>query len=212
MSNKIMLNATKREDLGKGASRRLRRSGFVPAIAYGGKETPVSITLEQREIQKEMKSESFYSQILTVMLDGKQQQFILKNLQRHPYKPLIMHMDLERVDQGKIITVKLPIHYLNETTAKGVKIGGGVVSHNLVDIEVNCLPANLPEYIEVDLANVELDQTLHLSDIKLPEGVESTALSHDDNKAVVSIHIPKAASAEDDSIDASADSDNKDAE
>lgn len=205
MSTKITLNATKRDDMGKGASRRLRRTGYVPAIVYGSKKEPVAITLEQREIQKEMKNEAFYSQILTVTLDGNEQQFILKSLQRHAYKPLVMHMDLERVSQDKKITVHVPVHYLNEEKAAGVK-AGGVVSHHIAELEISCLPANLPEYLEVDLLNLELDKTLHLSDLKLPQGVTSVALSHEDDKAVVSIHIPKAAPVEDEeaSVEAAA--------
>lgn len=197
MSNKIVLNATKREDFGKGASRRLRRTGFVPAIVYGGKKEPLSITVQQRELQKEMKNEAFYSQILTVMLDGKEQQFIVKDLQRHPFKSLIVHLDLERVSLDKEITVHIPIHFLNADSAKGVRQGGGVIAHHLNEIEISCLPTVLPEHIEIDLENLELDQTIHLSDLNLPKGVKSVALAHEDNKAVVSISVPKAAPAED---------------
>lgn len=197
MSN-IVLHASARSDLGKGASRRLRREGFVPAIVYGGKKEPLSITLEQRELQKEMKNEAFYSQILTVMLDGKKQEFVIKNLQRHPFKSIVMHLDLERVSGDKELHIQLPIHYLNAEASKGVKIKGGVVSHHLIDLEIACLPADLPECIEIDLTNVDLDQTIHLSDLTLPKGVKSVALSHGDDKAVVSIHLPKAAPVEED--------------
>ncbi len=199
MSN-IVLHARTRSDLGKGASRRLRREGLVPAIVYGGTKEPVSITLEQRELQKEMKNEAFYSQILTVMLDDKKQQFIIKSLQRHPFKTLVMHLDLERVSSDKELHVQLPIHFINAETSKGVKVKGGVVSHHLIDLEIACLPADLPEYIEIDLANVDLDQTIHLSDLKLPKGVKSVALKHGDDKAVVSIHLPKAAPVEEDEL------------
>lgn len=206
MSQKTLINATMRHDMGKAASRRLRRTGMVPAIVYGSKEAPMAITLEQRELQKEMKQESFYSKILTLKIGEQQQQVILKDLHRHPYKPYIMHMDLARVSADKAIHVHVPIHFLNETTAKGVKTGG-IVSHNLVDIEISCLPADLPEYIEVDLADVELDQIVHLSDVKLPKGVTAVALSHKDHvddKVVAAIHLPKAPSAEDEEVAAAA--------
>lgn len=195
MTNEILLNATVRNDLGKGASRRLRRAGLVPAIVYGGKKEPLSITFQQNELQREMKNEAFYSQILTAKLDGKTQRFILKSLQRHPFKSVIMHLDLERVSEDKEITVHIPIHYLNADKAPGVKVGGAV-QHHLIDLEITCLPADLPESVEIDLENVELDQTIHLSDLTLPKGVKSVALSHDDNKAVVSISMPKAAPVE----------------
>jgi large subunit ribosomal protein L25 len=200
MSQKIMLTASTRTETGKSANRRLRRTGMVPAIVYGGKEGPVAITLEHRELSKEMKQESFYSQILNLSIDNKNQQVILKDIHRHPFKPAIMHMDLERVSADKLITVHVPIHYLNEANAKGVKTGGGIISHNLIDIEVSCLPAKLPEYIEIDLLNVDLDETIHLSDIKLPEGVTSVALNHKDDKVVASIHVPKAAPVEEDIV------------
>lgn len=196
MSQKTVLTATQRDDHGKAASRRLRRTGMVPAVVYGSKEAPMSITLEQRELQKEMKQESFYSKILTLKIGDKQQQVIIKDLHRHPYKPYVMHMDLARVSADKAIHVHVPIHFLNETTAKGVK-AGGIISHNLIDIEVSCLPANLPEFIEVDLADVELDQIIHLSDLKLPKGVTAVALNHKDHiddKVVAAIHLPKAPS------------------
>ncbi len=212
MSNQVVLNATLRDEMGTGASRRLRRTGMVPAIVYGGKSGPVSITLEQREIQKEMKQDSFYSKILTLNLDGNAEKVIVKDLHRHPYKPMVMHMDLARVSADKELIVHVPIHYVNESTSKGVK-AGGIVSHNLVDIEVVCLPAYLPEAIEVDIANLGLDESLHLSDIKLPEGVASVALNHDDNKIVVAIHMPKSTSTDDaeDAIPAAdASSDNAD--
>lgn len=212
MSQQIILNATKRDDLGKGASRRLRRTGYVPAILYGGKREPLSLTLEQREIQKEMKVEGFYSQILTLALDGSKQKFIIKAMQRHPYKPLVLHMDLERVSDDKELTVQIPLHFINEDSAKAVKQNGGVVSHHLLNIEISCLPSDLPEFIKVDLADVELDQTVHLSDLKLPKGVTCVALSHDDNKAVVSIHLPKAVVEEDSSPSAEADTSGEDKE
>lgn len=197
MSQKIVLNAEARTDLGKGASRRLRREGKIPAIAYGGKTAPVAVTLEQREVQKEIKKESFYSQILTVVLGGKEQQFILKDLHRHPFKPIIMHMDLERVSADKHMTVHVPVHFVNESSAVGVSKQGGIVSHHLIDIEISCLPADLPEHIEVDLAKLEAEHTIHLSELTLPKGVTIVALAHNDDKAVVSINLPRAGKAED---------------
>lgn len=196
MSEQIVLNATRRDNMGKGASRRLRREGLVPAIVYGGKKEPVSITFEQREVQKALKNEGFYSQIVTVKLENKTQKFILKDIQRHPFKSLITHLDFARVSEDQELIVHVPIHYLNEETSIGVKQKGGIVSHHLIDIEIKCLPANLPEFVEIDLANLDIDQTIHLSDLNLPKGTTSVALSHEDNKAVVSINLPKAAPAE----------------
>lgn len=186
MSNTFTLDAVVRTDLGKGASRRLRRANKVPAVLYGAGE-PVSLTFEHKEVIKAQESEAFYSSVLTLNIDGKPTQAIIKDMQRHPYKPVVMHMDFQRVDMNQKLHTTVPVHFINEEAA--VKEHGGVVSHNISELEITCLPADLPEFIEVDVAKCELGATLHLSDITLPAGVESVELnkgeSHD--QAVVTI-------------------------
>lgn len=188
------LTATSREDKGKGASRRLRRlAGQIPAIIYGGKKEPESIAMLHKDIAHALDNEAFYSQILTINTEGKSQDVILKDVQRHPAKALIMHVDFQRVSKNQKLTTRVPLHFINEDTCVGVKMQGGQIIHNMSDLEISCLPANLPQYLEVDMAEVELDVTLHISDIKLPEGVESVALSHGDehNQPIASVHMPK---------------------
>jgi large subunit ribosomal protein L25 len=173
------LNATARNDMGKGASRRLRRlAQQVPAIIYGGSADPQSISLAHKDVVHALENEGFYSHIINLNVDGNSQEVILKDMQRHPAKPVILHMDFQRVDKTHKITVKVPLHFINEETAIGVKQGGGIVSHSMTELEISCLPQDLPEYLEVDLASVELGGTVHISDVKLPKGVESVALSH----------------------------------
>ncbi len=179
MSAQLALNAETRNDQGKGASRRLRRlEGKVPAIVYGYNQEPTAISVLHKEIYKLQENEAFFSSIITLKVDGTDQPAIIKDMQRHPAKDAIMHADFQRIDPNKNIVVHVPLHFLNEAQCPGVKVEGGAISHYVTDIEVSCLPANLPEYIEVDMLDVHLHQMLHLSDIKLPEGVESVALSH----------------------------------
>lgn len=200
MSNEdFVLEAKSREVTGKGASRRLRReSGLVPGIIYGGRNKPKMITVEQKELVKHLENEAFYSHIITASVDGKEQSVILKDLQRHPAKPLIYHVDLLRVSKTKKFTTRVPLHFINGATSKGVKLQGGIVSHSQTELEISCLPANLPEFIEVDLADVEAGQIVHISDLTLPKGVESVALSHgaDHDLAIASINKPKGAAAD----------------
>ncbi|MBI1423356.1 MAG: 50S ribosomal protein L25/general stress protein Ctc [Gammaproteobacteria bacterium] len=190
----FVLNAELRNDMGKGASRRLRSAGKVPAILYGGHKDPTSITLTHNELAHQVANEAFFSHILTINLDGKEENAIVKDLQRHPSKPIIMHIDLQRVSATENIRVHVPLHFINEATSPGVK-GGGLVAHSVIEVEVQCLPKNLPEFIEVDLGNLELNQIIHLSDLKLPAGVELVELSHGEShdQAVASIHLPRAA-------------------
>lgn len=192
MSVSFELNAQRRDDLGKGASRRLRRDGMVPAIVYGGDEAPLSVTLELRELNKNLESEAFYSHILDLKIDGAVQKVILRDLHRHPFKPIILHADLQRVDPSHAIRMRVPLHFLNEGTCVGVKTSGGVVSHLITEVEVSCSPNVLPEFIAVDLAQVELGTILHLSDLKLPEGVSLVELAHGEghDQGVVSVHAP----------------------
>ncbi len=196
------LNATVRDDAGKGASRRLRREqGQVPAIVYGGRKKPQNIAVKFNEFVRHLENEAFYSHIISLDVDGTQEDVILKDLQRHPSKAEIFHADFLRVSKTKKFTTKVPLHFINEATSKGVKMQGGVVSHTMSELEISCLPGDLPEFIEVDLANVELGQTLHISDLNLPKGVESIALSHgeDHDLPVVNIHKAKGAAEDSDS-------------
>jgi len=197
MSNKITLDAQIRTDLGKGASRRLRHANQTPAIIYGGEAAPVSITLQHNKLFKAQEQENFYSQILTINVDGSEEKVIVKAMQRHSHKPVVNHVDFLRVDPTHELHTAIPVHFLNEASCVGVK-AGGTIAHNMNEVEVACLPAALPEFLEVDVANLELGQTIHISDITLPAGVESVELrkgeSHD--QAVVSIAAPKGASVE----------------
>jgi len=194
MSINFVLEAEPRTDLGKGASRRLRRTGMVPAVIYGAGKDPVSLSVKHNELQHSLENEAFYSHILTIKLGGKEEQAILKDLQRHPSKPVIMHMDLQRVSANEKLRIHAPLHFLNEETAPGVK-AGGMVSHSQTEIEITCLPKDLPEYIEVDLGALELDASIHLSEITLPAGVEAVELTHGEghDPAIVSIHMARGA-------------------
>lgn len=206
MAVNFEINAEVRTDQGKGASRRLRRDGKVPGILYGAHQDAQAIVMDHSDLQKNLEFESFYSHILDVKLGGKSQQAILKDVQRHPAKNQILHVDLLRVSADEEIRVHVPLHFLNEATAVGVKQQGGVVSHHLIEVEVECLPRNLPEYIEVDIAGLEIGNALHLSDIKLPAGVALVELMHGDehDQALVSIHHPRVTAEEEPEETASA--------
>lgn len=198
MSEKIILNAELREDLGKGASRRLRREDKVPAIVYGAGKDPQSVSLIHREIIRQWEKEEFYTQILGLSIDGKEEEVIIKDMHRHPFKPLVMHMDLLRIKRGEKLKTHIPLHFINEDSAKGVKQGGGKVNHNITEVEISVLPKDLPEHIEVDVADLDVGDTIHLSDIKLPKGVTLVELSHGEShdQPVVSIQKPSGASEE----------------
>ncbi|BBM02253.1 50S ribosomal protein L25/general stress protein Ctc [Microbulbifer sp. GL-2] len=191
----IKLNVNARSDEGKGASRRLRRlEGRVPGIVYGGEAEPLSVSMLQKDLFKALENEAFFSSMLTLDIDGKEQKVILRDLQRHPAKQQLLHIDFQRVSASTKVSVKVPLHFLNEESSKGVK-AGGIVSHTLTELEVNAPAGKLPEFIEVDLADLDLDGILHISDLKLPEGAESVDLSHgeDHNLVVASIHKPRGA-------------------
>lgn len=190
------LNAKSREDKGKGASRRLRRiAGEVPAIVYGGKKDPENISVTHKDLAHSLENEAFYSHIVKLNVDGKAQNVILKDVQRHPSKPTILHADFLRVDKNQKITVRVPLHFINEDQCFGVKMEGGVITHNITELEIICLPADLPEYISVDMTDLKMDEIIHISDIVLPEGVESVALTHGEelDLSVAAIHKPRAA-------------------
>ncbi|ATD05398.1 50S ribosomal protein L25/general stress protein Ctc [Pseudoalteromonas sp. CO348] len=195
------LDAEVRSDLGTGASRRLRRADKVPAILYGAGKDAVSLTFDHNKVLKAQEDEGFYTHILTLNIGGESVEAILKDMQRHPYKPKITHLDFQRVDASQKLHTKVPVHFINEEKATK---GGNTIVHQLTEIEITCLPARLPEFIEVDVATLAVGATLHLSDIKLPAGVVSVELAKgaDHDQAVVSVNAPKAAPAEESAEDA----------
>ena len=185
------LNAIARDDLGKGASRRLRRNAdMVPAIVYGGEKAPQSVSLESRELNKALENEAFYSHIISLSVDGKKEDVLLKALQRHPSKPRVMHADFLRVVAGHQVTVQVPLHFMNQEICVGVKQAGGTIFHTMTEVEVTCLPKDLPEFIEVDMANVGLNEIVHLSNLKLPKGVTIPSLAQgpDHDLPVANVH------------------------
>ena len=192
------INAEPRRDVGKGASRRLRRTGRVPGIIYGSNLDAAPITVDHNRLMHQLENEAFYSHILTLTLGSETGKVILKDLQRHPFRPSILHIDFQRVSESEELTMRIPIHFLNEDICIGVKTGGGIISHIMSDLEITCLPKDLPEYITVDLTNLNVNESIHISDLKFPEGVKCTLLAHggDPNQAVASVHIPKLAEVE----------------
>lgn len=190
------LGAEFRNDEGKGASRRLRRKGAVPAILYGGKRDPRMLSLNHEKLVTLIDDEKFYSSIINLKVGDVTQAAIVKDLQMHPAKNQVLHVDLQRVLENEKIRLHVPIHFRNEASAPGVKTQGGVVSHHLADVEVICLPQDLPEYFVADLANLALNETLYLADLTVPAGVTINELAHGHNLAVVSIHSPRAAEPE----------------
>ncbi len=197
MSENLTINAEARSDMGKGASRRLRQAGLVPGIIYGADKDPEMIAVKHNELIHALEDEAFYSSILTVDVGGDSQQVVLKDLQRHPAKPFIMHLDLLRISQKTAIKMQVPLHFINEETAPGVK-AGGTASHNMNEVEISCLPADLPEYIEVDCDGLGIGDSIHLSELSLPKGVEipALALGEDHDSAVVTILASRASKSE----------------
>ncbi len=193
MAEEFDLIADIRKDQGKGASRRLRHEGKVPAIIYGAGRPPRALTFDHNKVLKQLENESFYSSVLNIKVGGKSQAAIVKDIQRHPAKRQVMHMDFQRIVEDEVIRMNVPIHFLGEDVAVGVKEGGGKVSHLMTDVEVVCLPKDLPEYLDIDVSELELDALLYMSDLQLPEGVEIPALAQGDeaNRPVVSIHVIK---------------------
>ena len=201
MSDTIHLNAALRSDSGKGASRRLRRQGLVPAIVYGGDKDPARISIAHNEFIHELENDAIYTQVIELRVEDRRQEVILRDLQRHPYKNKIMHADFYRIDQNKPIKVVVPVHVANAEDCVGVKQDGGVITQMVTEIEVIALPKDLPEYLEVDALNLHLGDSLHLTDIQLPEGVQIVALTyledvedieHDDhNVGVLSVFKPR---------------------
>jgi len=189
----LELNATLREVKGKGASRRLRHAKTLPAIVYGSGKDPVSITLLQKDVQYRLPDEHFYSQVLSLNIEGKAEDVLVRDIQHHPYKMEVMHMDFIRVDAKKVVHVFSQLHFVGEDVSPGIKSEDGVINHVITEVELECLPKNIPEFIEIDLSEMHVGDVVHLSDLKLPEGVEVLALKHGEehDTAVVGMHVRK---------------------
>jgi large subunit ribosomal protein L25 len=195
MAVEFQLNAELRTDMGKGASRRLRHAGKVPGIIYGGKADPAALVFPHKDVAKSLENEAFYSHILTVNIGGKVEKAVLKDLQRHPFKPIIMHLDLQRVNETDKLRVHVPLHFMGEDIAPGVKLKGGIVNHLMKHVDVTCLAKDLPEFIEVDVSPLDVGESVHLSDLKLPSGVTIPGLvaGSEHDLPVVAIVLPRAA-------------------
>jgi large subunit ribosomal protein L25 len=193
----ISINAVKRDVKGTGASRRARRAGNVPGVVYGGGLPAVNLSLDHKELFLQFRHEAFHASILDLVLDGKKESVLLRDYQMHPVRNTIQHIDFQRVSATEKIHVKVPFHFLNEDVAPGVKLGGGIVAHILTEADVSCLPKDLPEFIEVDVAKLEIGQSVHLSEIKLPKGVEFVQLAHDNDAAVAAIAKTRGSLADD---------------
>ena len=172
----MQFNANLRSVQGSSASRRLRHAGRVPAIVYGGKEQPINVELDHNEIFQDLSKELFLSSILDMNLDGTNHQVLLRSVQWHPYKQIVMHVDFQRVDAEKVLHTKVPLHFVNAEVSPAVKLSAAIISHVFTELEIACLPVNLPQYIEVDLSNLLAGHSIHLADVTLPKGV--TFLSH----------------------------------
>ncbi len=183
----IEVIAFKRDAQGTGASRRLRRSGFVPAVIYGGERAPAMIQLDHNALYHALRKESFHSSVLNIKVDGQAEMAVLRDVQMHPYKQQILHVDLQRVDKDQKIHVKVPLHFVNAEQSPGVKLGGGIASHVVTEVDVACLPGNLPEFIEVDMGSLQVGQSVHLNDVALPAGVEPVAHLKTENPVLASI-------------------------
>lgn len=205
MLQPIELNVQLRKELGTGASRRLRRSsGQLPGIIYGAKAAPQPIVLNMNEVTKAVQQEAFYSQVVNIVVDGRAQKAVVRDLQRHPVSDKVLHIDFLRISADKPVNTHVPLHFVNEDKCVGVRRGGGSIAHNLVDVEISCLPKHLPEFIQVDLAALELGHSLHLSDLALPQGVTLVALAQgeDHDIPVVSVQAPRGGQAKDDEEEA----------
>lgn len=198
MSGEFVLNAVARGDVGKGASRRLRNDELVPAIVYGGTQQPRNVSLSHRELVKALENEAFFSHLITLKLEDSAEEVILKDLQRHPARPRILHADFQRVSRDRKLHVHIPLHFINQEKCRGVKDQGGMIQHNANEVHVTCLPQDLPEYIEVDMAAYEVGDAVHISDLKLPAGVESVELSHgpEHDLPVATVLAPKGGAVE----------------
>lgn len=191
MTQTFVVEAEPRVAQGTGASRRLRRTGKIPAIIYGGNDGPQNITISHNELLKQLKVEAFYAHILTIELEGKKVQAVLKDLQRHPVRDEVYHADFQRVVADQMLRKSVPLHFIGEDVAPGIKLGGGMIEHFINEVEIECLPADLPEFIAVDVSKLALGEVIHLADLSLPQGVTLIELKHDNNIGVVSCHLTK---------------------
>ena len=200
----FIITAEKRDRKGTSSSRNIRREGLVPGIIYGANTKEEIISLKKHEVAKNLENEGCYSQVLDIVIDGAKQQVILRDIQRHPSKKEILHMDFQRIKADQKINVVIPINFVNEDIAPGVKVDGGIISHLITELEILCLPADIPENITVDLVNLELDHPIHLTELEIPKGVELTLLAHEDDTdmAVVVIHQAKVVEEEEDLTEA----------
>ena len=207
--NKFEIHAEVRTDLGKGASRRLRRlDSLVPAIVYGEGKAPVNLSIPHKDLTKALSNEAFFSHIVTLFIGKKSEQVVIKALQRHPAKPRLMHIDFQRVSADNAITVQVPLHFINEEKCQGVKNGGGSLIKAMTELQVSCLPKDLPEFIEVDVLKLGLGEAMHISDITLPKGVTSVDLTHgaDADNAIVSVLPPRGGASDEDEGEGDAES------
>ena len=188
---KIEINAKERKSKGTGASRRLRHEGTTPGILYGGVKDSISLEIDTKELFMQFRHEAFHASILTLNLEGKKESVILRDFQMHPVRNNIQHIDFQRINENEKISVKVPFHFINEETAPGVKIEGGLVSHIMTEIDISCLPKDLPQYIEVDLGELDMGESIHLSEVTVPDGVELTSLTDENDPAITSISKPK---------------------
>jgi large subunit ribosomal protein L25 len=194
MSEKTTIIAEIREDVGKGASRRLRKNGKVPAVIYGGHRDPVALTLQQQELLHEAENEAFYASVLEIQVeDGRTQQAVVRDMQRHPFKPLIMHIDFMRVSAEEVLRMSVPLHFVGEERSPAGKASGVVIQHQVTDVEIDALPKDLPEFLSVDLSQMDAGDVVMLSDILLPEGVTIPALTgageHHDMPIANAVHV-----------------------
>lgn len=199
MPIELKLTAEKRTDLGKGASRRLRRAQKVPAVLYGGKGEAVSLTLNVPQVVRLMEEEEFYSQILTLDLEGKTEQVVVKDIQRHPFRPIVNHIDLQRVVAGQVMRSRIPLHFTGQEEL--MKIHPGVLQHDMIDVEIECLPQDMPRHIEVDVSGLAIGESIHLANLELPKGVTIPLLAQelDYDITVVSLHAARVAAEEEES-------------
>jgi large subunit ribosomal protein L25 len=192
------LNAQLRTERGKATSRRMRHAGLVPAVMYGANKEPIALSVSHNELLKKLEDQTFFSRILTVNIGSETERAILKDLQRHPYRSSILHLDLLRVSDTQKLQIKMPLHFINEEKCIGVKQGGGSISHHQTEVEISCFPKDLPECIEVDLQKVDVNQIVHLSDLQLPENVELVSLKqgkNGPNLPLASVHLTRGAKA-----------------
>lgn len=188
---KIEVTAFPRAQQGSGASRRLRVKGRVPGIIYGADKAAQNVELDHNALLHHLKLEAFHASILDLTVDGQKQRVLLRDYQMHPWRQQVLHVDFQRVDQDRKIHVRVPLHFINAEICPGVKAGGGVVQHVMNDIDIQCLPDDLPEFIEVDLREMELNQTIHANELAMPKGVDPLSKLKHDNPAVVSVQMPK---------------------